>query len=65
MIVDRSDFMAVFQGGGAEALNQLLQQRLPKTADRLAELSRMERRGGKVAWDDEGDDGQIVGHKQV
>lgn len=61
--INRSDFLAIFSDEGVDGLNRVLEQRFPKRDDRLNELTRMERRGWLVQWDDEAGDGRVVGRK--
>ncbi len=57
----RSDYVAVFDVGGADALNRLLRERCRDPTILDSELRRMERgKLWKVEWDEDADEGRVV-----
>jgi len=62
-VLNRSDYLAIYEAEGAEGLNRALAERLPVLEHRLAELERMERGAWIVQWDDVEGDGAIAGRK--
>jgi hypothetical protein len=58
---NRSDYLAVFEAGGAEALNDAIRERNPTIELYERELLRMERLGvWEVAWDPEQERSKVV-----
>jgi len=62
----RHDYLAIYEAGGASALNEVLRERYPDPEIRSREILRMAKsRYWEIGWDAESDEYRVLGRGET